>query len=41
MTEVFEGDLKPTIRYTYNMWEHRPLHEKLVEKFILPLKSQL
>ncbi|WP_449446916.1 phospholipase D-like domain-containing protein [Thermomonas brevis] len=41
MTEVFEADLKPTIRYTYNMWAHRPLHEKLVEKFILPLKSQL
>lgn len=41
MTEVFEADLKPTIRYTYNMWSHRPLHEKLVEKFILPIKSQL
>ena len=41
MTEVFEADLKPTVRYTYEMWEQRPLKEKLVEKFILPLKSQL
>ncbi|RZA18700.1 MAG: cardiolipin synthase B [Lysobacteraceae bacterium] len=41
MTEVFEADLKPTTRYTYDMWKKRPMKEKLVEKFILPLKSQL
>ena len=41
MTEVFEADLKPTVRYTYQMWKRRPLKEKLVEKFILPIKSQL
>ena len=41
MTEVFEADLKPTARYTHAMWEARPLKEKLVEKFILPIKSQL
>ena len=41
MTEVFEADLKPTVQYTYKMWENRPLKEKLVEKFILPIKSQL
>ena len=41
MTEVFEADLKPTVQYTYRMWENRPLKEKLVEKFILPIKSQL
>lgn len=41
MTAVFETDLKPTVRYTYEMWKDRPLREKLVEKFILPLKSQL
>ena len=41
MTEVFEQDLKPTVRYTYRMWQDRPLKEKLVEKFVLPLKSQL
>jgi cardiolipin synthase len=41
MTEVFEADLKPTVRYTYQMWQERPLKEKLVEKFVLPIKSQL
>ena len=41
MTEIFEQDLKPTKRYTYDIWEKRPLKEKLVEKFVLPLKSQL
>ena len=41
MTEVFEADLKPTVRYTYEMWQQRPLKEKLFEKFVLPIKSQL
>ena len=41
MTEVFEADLKPTALYTYRMWKDRPLREKLFEKFILPIKSQL
>jgi cardiolipin synthase A/B len=41
MTEVFEGDLKPTVRYDYRMWKNRSLKEKLFEKFILPFKSQL
>jgi len=41
MTEVFEEDLKPTVQYTYAMWAQRPLKEKLFEKFILPMKSQL
>jgi cardiolipin synthase len=41
MTEVFESDLKPTKRYTYQTWKNRPLKEKLFETFILPLKSQL
>ena len=41
MTEVFEGDMKPTVRYTYQMWNERPLKEKLFEKFVLPFKSQL
>ena len=41
MTEVFEADLKPTVRYTYRMWKERPLKQKLAEKFILPIKSQL
>ena len=41
MTEVFENDLKPTKRYTYEMWRDRPFKEKFLEKFALPLKSQL
>ena len=41
MTEVFEADLGPTVLYTYRMWKDRPLREKLAEKFILPIKSQL
>ena len=41
MTEVFEDDLKHTVLYTHEMWERRPLKEKLVEKFIRPIRSQL
>jgi cardiolipin synthase len=41
MTEVFEADLKPTVRFDYEKWKARPLKEKLFERFILPLKSQL
>lgn len=41
MTEVFEADLKPTVSYTYETWQRRPWKEKFVEKFVLPVKSQL
>ena len=41
MTEVFEADMKPTVRYTYQMWKDRPAKEKFMEKFVLPFKSQL
>ncbi|KGM53399.1 cardiolipin synthetase [Lysobacter daejeonensis GH1-9] len=41
MTEVFEQDLKPSVRYTYERWQQRPFKEKFAERFILPLKSQL
>ena len=41
MTDVFESDLKPTTRYTYDMWRRRPLMEKLVEKLLRPIRSQL
>jgi cardiolipin synthase len=41
MTEVFEDDLRKSVRYTHEMWTHRPMKEKLLEKFVLPLKSQL
>ena len=41
MTEVFEDDMKPTVRYTYQMWKDRPAKEKFMEKFVMPFKSQL
>ena len=41
MTAVFEGDLKHSTPYTYEMWKKRPLKEKLAEKILLPIKSQL
>ncbi len=41
MTRVFEQDLKPTERYTYDNWRNRPWTEKLSERVLLPIKSQL
>ena len=41
MTDVFERDLQRTRRYTLDAWRQRPLKEKLVEKFVLPIRSQL
>ena len=41
MTTVFEGDLKNGTRYTYDMWLKRPFREKLVEKLLRPIRSQL
>jgi cardiolipin synthase len=41
MTEVFEADLRASKRYTFEMWKNRPLREKLVEKLLIPIKSQL
>ena len=41
MTSVFERDLKDAMRYTYDMWRRRPLGEKLAEKLLRPIRSQL
>ncbi len=41
MTRVFDEDWKHTKRYTYAVWQKRPLKEKLIERFVLPIKSQL
>lgn len=41
MTEVFEKDLVPTTRYTYETWKNRPWTEKLKERFVQPIRSQL
>ena len=41
MTAVFEQDLEPTRKYTYETWQARPLKEKLLELFVLPVRSQV
>jgi len=41
MTGVFEKDLEDATEYSYEMWERRPLREKLAEKFVRPIRSQL
>ena len=41
MTGVFEQDLKQSRPYTHQDWVNRPLKEKLIERFVLPIKSQL
>lgn len=41
MTEIFEADFADSRPYTYAKWKARPWREKLAEKLLLPLKSQL
>ena len=41
MTRVFEQDLQSAIPYTLDLWKRRPLGEKLVEKLLRPIRSQL
>jgi len=41
MTEVFEADLKKTKKYDYARWKARPWKERMTEKFITPIRSQL
>lgn len=41
MTAVFEADLLAAESYSLAHWKSRPLSEKLSEKFLLPIKSQL
>ena len=41
MTAVFEADLQSAEPYSLSQWEGRPLREKLSEKFLLPIRSQL
>jgi cardiolipin synthase A/B len=41
MTKVFEQDLASSVPYTIDMWKRRPLREKLVEKLLRPIRSQL
>lgn len=41
MTQAFEADLKAAEPYSLERWSTRPLREKLVEKLLLLVKSQL
>jgi len=41
MTAVFERDLRQASAYSYQVWSGRPWTERFLEKFVLPLKSQL
>ncbi|WP_345295713.1 phospholipase D-like domain-containing protein [Luteimonas vadosa] len=41
MTRVFEADLALSKKYDYARWRDRPLSDKLWEKFVLPIKTQL
>ena len=41
MTASFEQDMRHAIPYTYDMWRKRPWKEKMIEKIVLPIKSQL
>ncbi len=41
MTAVFEADLVHAKRYTHATWQARPWREKLAERIVQPIKSQL
>lgn len=41
VTDVFEADLKSAKPYTLEMWKDRPLKEKLAERLLWPIRSQL
>jgi len=41
MTAVFEADLLAADSYSLATWNSRPLRERLAEKLLVPIKSQL
>ena len=41
MSAVFEQDLTKAIAYTFEMWKRRPLRERIAEKLLRPIRSQL
>jgi cardiolipin synthase len=41
MTAMFEADLLAAESYSFAEWKSRPLREKITEKVLLPIKSQL
>ena len=41
MANVYEADLESATPYTLDMWKRRPLSEKLAERLLWPIRSQL
>ena len=41
MTEAFERDLEHAVQYDHAMWQRRPLRQKLAEKLVRPVRSQV
>ncbi len=41
MTQVFEKDLSAANRYSLEQWQHRPWTQKLAERILIPIRSQL
>jgi len=41
MVDVYEADLESAKPYTLEMWQQRPLKEKLAERLLWPIRSQL
>jgi cardiolipin synthase len=41
MTQAFERDLEQALQYDLAMWKRRPLRQKLAEKLVRPLRSQV
>lgn len=41
MTKIYEADLLKAKLYSLAEWKQRPLREKITEKIIIPIKSQL
>lgn len=41
MTAVFEADLLAAKPYSLARWQNRPLHQKIAEKILRPIRSQL
>jgi cardiolipin synthase len=41
MAMVLEADLAQATPYTYEQWKHRPFRERLAERLLWPIRSQL
>jgi cardiolipin synthase len=41
LSSVFEADLGAATPYTLQMWNRRPMREKLAERLLWPIRSQL